>query len=187
MRQKLTRLFPLALQWSLFSVMTLVLVVVVSSCSKKEVAQDEPLISPSTGSDGAGSLGDQAAVPTESTGSVGGGETSGEMKEVFFDFDSYRINSDGRNALNADAEWLKANPNVNVQVEGHCDERGTTEYNLALGERRANAARDYLVKLGVAKSRVSVISYGEERPADPGHDESAWARNRRASFVILNR
>ena len=82
---------------------------------------------------------------------------------------------------------MKANPSARVQIEGHCDERGTIECNMALGDKRANASRNYLAKLGVAKSRMDIISYGEERPADPGHDEGAWSRNRRAQFVLLSR
>ena len=80
--------------------------------------------------------------------------------------------------------WLRDNPDVNVTIEGHCDERGTVEYNLALGDRRAESAKAYLVNLGIPASRIETVSYGEERPVDPGHNEAAWARNRRAAFVI---
>ena len=106
---------------------------------------------------------------------------------VFFDFDRSFVRADGMETLKRQAEWLNQFPQIAVTINGHCDKRGTVEYNLALGERRANAARDYLVKLGVPKSRLSVISYGEERPAESGQDESAWSRNRRAVFVVLNR
>lgn len=172
------------------SLASLTLIVAISSCSKKEVVQDEPLINPS-GADagaavpGSGDVG-ATAVPDEGA-NAGLSAGDGELQVAFFDFDSYRINGQARTALTANAQWLKSNPNATAQIEGHCDERGTTEYNLALGERRANAARDFLVNQGVAKSRLSVISYGEERPADPGHDEAAWSRNRRASFVVLSR
>jgi len=174
-------------RWSFFAVFSLCLIVALSACSKKEVRQDDPLINPSGGTGGTAE-GDAGVT----TGDVGGGSgstssDSGELGVAYFDYDSYRISAEGRTALSTNAEWLKANPNATVQIEGHCDERGTTEYNLALGERRANAARDYLVRLGIDRNRLSVISYGEERPADPGHDESAWSRNRRAAFVILSR
>ena len=99
---------------------------------------------------------------------------------VFFDTDQSTIREDGRQTLNRQAEWLKKYGNYQVTVEGHCDERGTREYNLALGERRANAARQYLVAQGIPASRIKTISYGKERPDLVGSDEAAWARNRRA-------
>ena len=99
---------------------------------------------------------------------------------VFFDTDQSTIREDGRQTLNRQAEWLKKYGNYQVTVEGHCDERGTREYNLALGERRANAARQYLVAQGLPASRIKTISYGKERPDPVGSDEAAWARNRRA-------
>jgi len=105
---------------------------------------------------------------------------------VFFDFDSSVINSEGQATLQKQAEYLKAHPNLNVTVEGHCDERGTREYNLALGERRASAAKNYLVSLGVAGNRIQTISYGKERPAVVGNDESAWSQNRRAVTVLAH-
>ena len=98
---------------------------------------------------------------------------------VFFDFDKYNLKADARETLGKQAAWLKKYPSVTVEVEGHCDERGTREYNLALGERRANAAKDYLVALGIDPNRVSTISYGKERPVALGHNEVAWGQNRR--------
>jgi peptidoglycan-associated lipoprotein len=86
--------------------------------------------------------------------------------------------------LKEKAAWLQDRPEVDVLIEGHCDERGTNEYNLALGERRAQSAKVFLVNMGIASSRLTTVSYGEERPLDPGHDEAAWAKNRRAQFVI---
>ncbi|MEJ0010344.1 MAG: peptidoglycan-associated lipoprotein Pal [Alphaproteobacteria bacterium] len=103
---------------------------------------------------------------------------------VFFATDSSTVSGDGQATLGRQGDWLKQYGNVNVTVEGHCDERGTREYNLALGERRANAAKDYLVSLGIPASRINTVSYGKERPAVPGHDESAWSQNRRAVTVI---
>ncbi len=106
------------------------------------------------------------------------------LQPVFFDLDSADINSAGQAALESDATLLKKYPTWTVTIEGHCDERGTAEYNLALGERRAIAARTYLVSLGISADRLRTVSYGKEFPFDPGHDEAAWAKNRRAHFVI---
>ena len=103
---------------------------------------------------------------------------------VFFAFDSSSISADAAEVLNSQAKWLKSDDNVNVVVQGYCDERGTREYNLALGERRANAVKQYLVSKGVAADRISTISYGKERPAVLGNNETAWAQNRRAVTVV---
>jgi peptidoglycan-associated lipoprotein len=105
---------------------------------------------------------------------------------VFFSLDSSTISSEAQNTLDKQSAWLKQYPNVNVTIEGHCDERGTREYNLALGERRASAAKQYLIGAGVAANRISTISYGKERPAVIGSDESAWGQNRRAVTVLTN-
>jgi peptidoglycan-associated lipoprotein len=105
---------------------------------------------------------------------------------VYFATDSSVVDSEGQSTLDRQAEWLKSNESVNVAVEGHADERGTREYNIALGERRATAAKNYLVSQGVAANRISVISYGKERPAVTGNDEGAWSQNRRAVTVIAN-
>lgn len=105
-------------------------------------------------------------------------------KKIYFAFDRFDLSEESVAVLNELAAYLKANPELKLAIEGHCDERGTNEYNLALGERRAKAALDYLVSLGVDSSRLSTISYGEERPADPGHNEEAWAKNRRDEFVF---
>jgi peptidoglycan-associated lipoprotein len=103
---------------------------------------------------------------------------------VFFAFDSYSLDDESRRTLDAQAAWLARYPNVRVTIEGHADERGTREYNLALGDRRANSARDYLEARGVAASRMQTISWGKERPADPASNEEAYARNRRAVTVV---
>jgi peptidoglycan-associated lipoprotein len=105
-----------------------------------------------------------------------------DLRPVFFELDSYALNDAARAALDADAKMLRDNGSTKVVIEGHCDERGTSEYNQALGEKRAQAARDYLTAAGIDASRLSIVSYGKERPFDPGHDESAWAKNRRAHF-----
>ena len=106
------------------------------------------------------------------------------LKPVFFELDSSEIGGEGQAVLNANATALKRYTTWTVTIEGHCDERGTAEYNLALGERRAIAARAYLVSLGIPADRLRTVSYGKEFPFDPGHDETAWSKNRRAHFVI---
>jgi peptidoglycan-associated lipoprotein len=105
-------------------------------------------------------------------------------EDVYFDFDQSMIRPDAQEVLRKKAEFLRENSMVSVVIEGHCDERGTAEYNLALGERRALAAKAFLMDLGISSSRLSTISYGEERPIDPRSNEEAWARNRRAHFVL---
>ncbi len=109
---------------------------------------------------------------------------AGTLSTVYFDFNSSSLNSSTRNALESNANFLKENPSVEVQIEGHADERGGVQYNLALGERRAQAAKQYLVSMGVSSSRITTISFGKERPIAFGHDESAWSQNRRANFVV---
>lgn len=103
---------------------------------------------------------------------------------VFFAFDSAELSQDAANVLKVQAEWLKANPTATAVVEGHCDERGTREYNLALGEKRANAAKNYLVLRGVESSRIVTRSYGKDHPAVTGHNEAAWAQNRRSVTIV---
>ena len=103
---------------------------------------------------------------------------------IFFDLDSYALRPDARSALEKQAAWLQQNRNVTVTIEGHADERGTREYNLALGERRANAVRDYLVALGIDPNRIKTVSYGKERPVDARSTEEAWSRNRRGVMVV---
>ena len=109
----------------------------------------------------------------------------GQFAAVYFDFDSAAIRPGEVSKLEAAAAAMKSNPGKLV-VEGHADERGTSEYNRALGERRAQAAREQLIKLGVSADKISTVSYGEERPADPGHDEAAWSKNRRCEFVVVS-
>lgn len=103
---------------------------------------------------------------------------------VYFDFDKYNLKPDSQKTLQAQAAWLRKYPNVTVTVEGHCDERGTREYNLALGERRANATKEFLMASGVSANRIKTFSYGKERPVALGHNETAWAQNRRAVTVV---
>lgn len=118
--------------------------------------------------------GEQATTPASSP-----------LQEVYFDFDRYDLRADARETLKRNADWLKANPASRVEIEGHCDERGTNEYNLALGAKRAQAAKDYLLSLGISTSRLSTISYGEEVPVCREQNEECWKKNRRARFVVV--
>jgi peptidoglycan-associated lipoprotein len=108
----------------------------------------------------------------------------GPLSDIHFDYDQATLTDEARATLEKHALWMQNHRAAKVLVEGHCDERGTVEYNLALGAQRAQAASDYLVSLGVAADRLRTTSYGKERPLDPGHDEAAWARNRRAHFAV---
>ncbi|MFO0707050.1 MAG: peptidoglycan-associated lipoprotein Pal [Nitrospira sp.] len=106
------------------------------------------------------------------------------LRDVFFAYDSFIISEEGRQALSRDAEWIKSNPGASLKIEGHCDERGTSAYNLVLGEKRAKAVRNYLVELGVGANRLGVVSYGKERPFCKEHSESCYAQNRRGHVVV---
>ena len=161
-----------------FVVSFLIMGVMGPSCSKKKGADD----SVTGGVEGGGfedPTGNGEALP-------GMGAGNANLAPVFFGYDNYSLSSSARSTLQANVAWLKENPTVIVQVEGHCDERGSIEYNLALGEKRANAVKSYLQQLGIDSSRLSVISYGEERPLDPGSNDAAWAKNRRGEFVVLS-
>ena len=111
----------------------------------------------------------------------------GYLEDVFFDTDRFDLTPEARGSLTKNAAWLQNHPTISILVEGHCDERNTREYNVALGERRASTVRDYIVFLGIASQRIQIISYGEERPFMRGRDESAWRLNRRSHFVIVAR
>ena len=113
-------------------------------------------------------------------------EAGKDLKDVYYAFDSYALDSGAKSVLQANADWLKAHSSVKVQIEGHCDERGTNEYNMVLGENRARASYDFLRSLGISSDRMSTVSYGEELPLDPRHTEEAWAKNRRAHFNVAN-
>ena len=131
---------------------------------------------------------DTRPEPQDTSGRIEPGEvieepTPSGFQKIYFDFDRYAIRDDAKSALEQNARVLKADPNMRILIEGHCDERGTVEYNLALGERRAAAARQYLIDLGIDGSRISTISYGKERPVACVHDEGSWQQNRRAEFV----
>jgi peptidoglycan-associated lipoprotein len=106
------------------------------------------------------------------------------QENIYFDFDKATLTPDSRELLISNGEWLRLNPDIDIIIEGHCDERGTNEYNLALGDRRAESVKVFLIDLGINNSRLKTISYGEERPSDSGHTEAAWAKNRRAHFLV---
>jgi peptidoglycan-associated lipoprotein len=125
----------------------------------------------------------QPATPPEAAPAASAAEVT---QAVYFAFDDYSLNSEGQGKLNKLGEFLKSSSKAVVQIEGHTDERGSVEYNLALGQRRAQSAKNYLVQLGTDASRLPTMSYGEEKPAVEGHDESAWAKNRRDEFVLSN-
>lgn len=112
---------------------------------------------------------------------------AGALKTVYFDYSSAAITGSTRDTLNTNAEYLKTNASVRVQVEGHCDERGSVQFNLALGEKRAKSVRDYLISQGVASNRIAVISLGKEKPVSFGHDEESWSQNRRGNFVVTEK
>ncbi len=130
-----------------------------------------------------GNSGPQAPVPGSQADFVA--QMMGQ-DTIYFDTDRYNIDSADQAALTAQAQWLAKYPGKKATIEGHCDERGTREYNLALGERRANAAKNYLVSLGIDAGRITTVSYGKERPIALGSDESSWARNRRAITVTID-
>jgi len=150
----------------------------------------------STGDESAnsGSTGASSSSGGEQTATAPSGPKPGTLEDlevnvgdrVFFDFDKSNLSPDARTAVERWAAWLKTYPANKVVIQGHADERGTREYNLALGERRADSARDYLVSLGIDSNRVSIVSFGKERPAVVGSNERAWAQNRRAVIVINN-
>ncbi len=158
----------------------------VAGCAKKRPAVLPPApgetVDPNAGTGGAGpGTTDGAVTP----GSRADFQRSVASDTINFGLDQYDIDASARQILDTQAQWLQRYPNVRVTIEGHCDERGTREYNLALGDRRANAAASYLATRGISPTRITTISYGKERPLALGSDEGAWAQNRRAVTVVL--
>lgn len=123
----------------------------------------------------------------EEVPAMGEGRTSAGLLPVYFDLDEYNMRSDQTSRLDQNAKWLKKNPTARIRIEGNCDERGSNEYNLALGERRASSAQAYLTNLGIAPERIETLSYGEERPLCFEHDEGCWTKNRRADFITIGK
>ena len=157
------------------------LLVLAAGCSKKPPLDVDPNGDVGMETDGMNNNGTDSNGGN--TGDTGGQDLPRSLEDVFFDYDRFALRPEARRVLEANADLLKANGDWFVILEGHCDERGTVEYNLALGEKRARAAKDYMVQRGVEATRMRTISYGEERPFDRGHSESAWAQNRRVHFV----
>lgn len=170
-----------------------------SGCAKKTVKTEEGMVAPPPEvtqpapapaekpqyTQGAEEpLESQPVKAPEKVATILEGRTTGPMLPVYFDFDRYDIRKDQQQRIIGDADYLKQNSNLVIQIQGNCDERGTNEYNMALGQRRANSAKKYLMNLGIAGSRITTISFGEERPLNHGHDELAWSQNRRDDFVV---
>ncbi len=172
----------------------LALAVLVAGCPKRPGTTAASAPPPSGTGGAAASAGGPVPVATNAP-SRGASATplpsefgaNADLKDVHFDFDKYEIRPEDAKVLDADAAWLKSRPDDLVLIEGHCDERGTNEYNLALGERRAKATMTYLVGQGVQAWRITLISYGKEHPACAGHDEACWATNRRAHLLVKSR
>lgn len=160
-----------------------VAMIVMAGCSSKSAVSTNG----TAGSEGSGSSSTAitAGQGQGSTNTQGGGSAiSGPViGDIFFDFDSASLSTEAQEQLKQNAGWMQKNRLPAVSIEGHCDERGTDEYNIALGERRAIAAKEYLVNLGISADRLSTVSYGEEQPFDQGHNEEAWSKNRRDHFV----
>lgn len=162
----------------------LAVLLLVAACSKGDKVVGE--------GDGSLSAADRAPISTDIDQSNLGGPAPGTQQDlvvnvgdrVFFGYDQYDLSAESRATIERQAQWLRTYPNVNVIVEGHCDERGTREYNLALGEKRAMAVRNYLIANGVSPNRVQTISYGKERPVVLGSDSTSWAQNRRGVLVV---
>jgi peptidoglycan-associated lipoprotein len=148
-----------------------------ASSSAKSTAAQKPVAENKTEKSAGGSLDDLQK---------GGTAGAGPLKDVFFAYDRSDLSTDARSIFKANSDWLKANPAAQVQIEGHCDERGTVEYNLALGSKRAQASKDYLETLGIPANRLSMISYGEEIPVCRENSDSCWEKNRRARFIVTS-
>ncbi len=166
-------------------------------CAKKEMVKQDESIAPSASSTV------QTPAKTETAKAMpvkeqhvkqeplkeisGAAQLKEAFNSVYFDFDKYDLSQTARDSLVKNADLLRKDSYEKIRIEGNCDERGSDEYNLALGEKRAKAAMQYLVTMGIPADRLSVISYGKEKPADPGHDEAAWAKNRRDDFIVLSK
>jgi peptidoglycan-associated lipoprotein len=181
------------------AVFMLLVALPLSGCAKKKAATPLPAPAPAVPAGGVTTPSDKPAQPVEEATPVPqpaieedaiGGKSLDDLnrdsplKPAFFALDSADLDADGQAVVQQNAELLKRYPSWAITIEGHCDERGTAEYNLALGERRAVAVKTYLVSLGISPDRLRTVSYGKEFPFDPGHNDDAWAKNRRAHFVI---
>jgi peptidoglycan-associated lipoprotein len=179
-------------KWAVLALSVAALVAV--GCAKKQTVKSEgaPGAAPAPAAVGEAPMKEMPPAPPPSdqlasaaqAGVAVTEEKLSQFDDVRFDFDKSELTEDGRRTSQAVADYLKKHPTAKMQIEGHCDERGTAEYNLALGERRATTVMTYLVSLGVPKAALSTVSFGKEKPLDPGHNEGAWAKNRRAHFVL---
>ncbi|KAB0669101.1 peptidoglycan-associated lipoprotein Pal [Oryzomonas sagensis] len=174
---------------------------VVGGCAKENVVKKDEAIAPSATTKKQADIKAEksaAIVPVKSVSENAGKEVTKaeprakeqlatELEKVYFDFDSYTLSGEARKALTNNADYLRRNTAAKLRIEGNCDERGSAEYNIALGEKRAKTAMKYLVTMGIPADRLATISYGKEKPADPGHDEAAWAKNRRDDFTVLSK
>ena len=181
----------------IFTILILCIGLMITGCPKKTVVKEEPSVKKEEAAkveaeraakgreaEAAKKELEKSLVAKKEPGIEGEVFESSLLKDIYFDFDKYDIRPGDMAILKGNAELLKKYHKVKIQIEGHCDERGTNEYNLALGERRANSTRNYLLSIGVSPERISIISYGEERPLDSGHTEDAWTKNRRAHTII---
>ena len=178
-------------------VMSIILTFMTASCAKKDLQADQSVSEDGSleaevveGDDGIGKV-DEAEKPTEEQLEAQRRENEKQAiknefvnEDIYFEFDSATLTSESQEILRKKAQWLEQNPGVVIVIEGHCDNRGTEAYNLALGERRAESAKAFLADIGIDVTKIMTISYGEERPVNPDETEEAWALNRRASFVI---
>ena len=176
----------------------LLVTIAVGACGKKKPPIARPIPPPPSGSttvtpppEPPAPSAEPTSVPPEpvaedsiASGSIDDINRNSPLKPVFYGLDEAEVDAEGQRILQSNADTLRKYQTWQISIEGHCDERGTAEYNLALGERRAVAARNYLVSLGIPADRVKIVSYGKEFPFDPGHSEEAWAKNRRAHFVV---
>lgn len=180
---------------ALTAIMMVALLLAMGGCQKKELVSDAGYGATGAGVGGVGTgkgkgvgeqdLGGTAGRPGGGAGSIAASERMAfENEDIFFAYDSSALTAQAQDVLRKKAVFMKANANVKVTIEGHCDDRGTNEYNLALGEARARSAKAFLVDLGIPAARLATISYGEERPIAKGQSEEAWSKNRRAHFVI---
>jgi len=159
---------------------------------KPELQQQQPAVTPKETAERKGLIKPEERITEEQLAKIETKEERPKYKEegglfedIYFDYDKYDVRSDAKAVLQNVASWLLKNTSAKLLIEGHCDERGTSEYNLALGDRRARAVRDYLVALGIASDRVETISYGEEKPVCTEMTDECWAKNRRAHFIVL--
>ena len=161
-------------------VVALLATVALTGCAKKAKVTEAPAAAPAPVAAAPATPATPQAAPQTAGASV---VTEAGLERIHFEFDSYTLDDAAKRILGMNAEWLKANPAAKITVEGHCDERGSDTYNLALGENRAKAAKAFLTTVGIAADRINVISYGEEKPLDPTSTEAAWSKTRRAEFV----